>query len=182
MMKDLSVNHLKLRELYLKLSDEVYRKFHRRLPLGELIFDRWERAAQYSFATGSNIYESVCVMGDVYVGEETYIGPDCYLDGQRAPITIGRECDLSAGVKIFTHDSVRQTISNQSLPIDVGAVTLGDNVYIGPNVTICRGVTIGHHSVIGAHSLVNKDIPPWSRAWGVPCRVIGSSDKYLDRP
>ena len=34
-------------------------------------------------------------------------------------------------------------------------------------------VNIGSHSVIGACSLINKDIPPYSTAAGIPCRVIG---------
>ncbi len=177
-MNQLSAMHKVIREIYLDLAGKLWREFHRRLPLGELIFDRWERAAQCGFGKGANIYESVCVLGDVHVGEETYIGPNCYLDGQRAPIWIGRECDLSAGVQIFTHDSVKQTISEQKLPIEIGAVTLEDNVYIGPYVTIARGVTIGHHSVVGAHSFVNKSIPPFSKAWGIPCRIKGSSKKY----
>lgn len=178
-MKSLSKTHLKIRRLYLSLSNKLRHEFHRRLPIGELIFDRWERAKQYGFGKNANIYESVCVLGDVEVGEETYIGPNCYLDGQRAPIKIGKECDLSAGVQVFTHDSVRQTISGQRLPIEVAPVIIEDNVYIGPCVLISKGVTIGHHSVIGAHSFVNSDIPPFSKAWGIPCRIKGSSKKYL---
>ena len=28
-------------------------------------------------------------------------------------------------------------------------------------------------NIIGAHSLVNRDLPDYSIAWGVPCRVVG---------
>ena len=39
---------------------------------------------------------------------------------------------------------------------------------------IAMGVTIGDGCVIGGKSLVMKDIPPGSKAYGTPCRVVGS--------
>jgi acetyltransferase-like isoleucine patch superfamily enzyme len=35
------------------------------------------------------------------------------------------------------------------------------------------GNKIGHHSVVGAHSFVNKSIPPYSIAFGIPAKVVG---------
>jgi acetyltransferase-like isoleucine patch superfamily enzyme len=37
------------------------------------------------------------------------------------------------------------------------------------------GVTIGDSSIIGALSLVNRDIPPMSKAFGTPAVVIEST-------
>jgi acetyltransferase-like isoleucine patch superfamily enzyme len=54
---------------------------------------------------------------------------------------------------------------------DGAPITIEDDVWIGANCTILAGVRIGAHSVIGAHSLVNRDIPPYSVAFGVPCRI-----------
>ncbi|WP_322906031.1 sugar O-acetyltransferase [Paenibacillus campi] len=51
-------------------------------------------------------------------------------------------------------------------------VTIGNDVWIAANVTICGGVTIGDGCVIGAGSVVTRDIPPYSLAAGVPCKVI----------
>lgn len=34
------------------------------------------------------------------------------------------------------------------------------------------GVLIGKYSIIGACSLINKDIPPYATAFGVPCKII----------
>lgn len=56
--------------------------------------------------------------------------------------------------------------------LDVGQVTIGDNVWLGGNVVVCPGVTIGSNSVIGAGSVVTRDIPQWCVAAGNPCRVI----------
>ncbi len=76
-------------------------------------------------------------------------------------------------MQVYTHDSVRQTISEGKEPIEFGPVTIEDYVYIGAGVIVTRGVRIGHHSVIGAYSLVKQDIPPYSKAWGIPCTVRG---------
>lgn len=43
--------------------------------------------------------------------------------------------------------------------LDVGKITIGDNVWIGGNCTVLPGVTIGNNVVIGAGSVITKDIP-----------------------
>lgn len=55
-------------------------------------------------------------------------------------------------------------------------VIIEDNVWIGEFVSILPGVTIGKGSIIGAMTLVNKDIPPFSIAVGVPAKVIKKYD------
>ena len=60
-------------------------------------------------------------------------------------------------------------------------ITVGNNVYIGEDSLILPGVHIGNHVVIGARSVVTKDIPDNSVAVGVPCRVIKSTDEYLEK-
>ena len=49
---------------------------------------------------------------------------------------------------------------------------IGAHVWIGSNVVILPGVTIGEGSVIGAGSVVTHDVPPYTVAYGVPCRNV----------
>src|SRR3954454_7720172 len=100
----------KFRELYVALREEMRAKWNRDLPLEELLFDRWERAKSLGFETGSSIYHSSYVYGDVRVGENTWIGPLTVLDGTGG-LTIGRYCSVSAGVQIYTHDTWRWAVS-----------------------------------------------------------------------
>jgi acetyltransferase-like isoleucine patch superfamily enzyme len=51
-------------------------------------------------------------------------------------------------------------------------VYIEDKVWIGESVSVLPGVTIGRGAVIGSLSLVNKDIPAYTIAAGVPARVI----------
>ena len=50
--------------------------------------------------------------------------------------------------------------------------TVGNDVWIGCGANVLSGVVIGDGAVIGAGALVNKDIPPYAIAVGVPARVI----------
>ena len=51
-------------------------------------------------------------------------------------------------------------------------ITIGNNVWIAANVTILPGVNIGEGAIIGAGAVVNKSIPPFTIAVGVPAKVI----------
>lgn len=51
-------------------------------------------------------------------------------------------------------------------------VIIGNDVFIGMNVSILDGVSIGDGAIIGAGAVVNKDIPPYAIAIGVPAKVI----------
>jgi len=74
-------------------------------------------------------------------------------------------------------NSVDHEFSNREIPIRsqgyiAGKITIEDDVWIGAHVVINKGITIGKGSVIGAGSVVTKDIPCYSIAVGVPCRII----------
>jgi len=155
------------------LSNEKKAKFNRFLSMPDYLLDRWERARIMGFEEGASVYDSCLVLGEVHVGKNTWIGPYTILDGSGGGLTIGADCSISAGVQIYTHDTVDRVI--RGAPIATAPVSIGDNVYIGPQTVIAKGVTIGDHVVIGANSLVNKDIPAGSKAFGTPARVVGKS-------
>jgi len=159
-----------LKKLYRVLRADMQKKFQRDLPLAELLFDRWERAGTLGFGQGTSIYHSSYVYGDVSVGENTWIGPFTILDGTGC-LKIGSYCSISAGVQIYTHDSVKWANTGGKAPYEHGPVRIGDRCYIGPNSVIAKGVTIGNESIIGAGSLVLTDIPPKSKAWGCPAKI-----------
>ena len=56
-------------------------------------------------------------------------------------------------------------------PGDDQDITFEDDIWVGSNVTILKGVTLGRGCVIGAGSLVNKSIPPYAIAAGIPAKV-----------
>jgi acetyltransferase-like isoleucine patch superfamily enzyme len=161
-----------LRSVYDALRSEMRKKWHRDLPLEELLFDRWERARQLGFGEGASIYHNSYVYGDVQVGERTWIGPFTLLDGSGG-LRIGSNCSISAGVHIYTHDSVQWAVSGGTAPYERAPVSIGDCCYIGSQTVIAKGVTIGDHCTVGACSFVNADLAPFTIAAGAPCRPTG---------
>jgi acetyltransferase-like isoleucine patch superfamily enzyme len=156
-------------------QEMVRERWNRSLPFADYIVDRWEKAKALGFGEGSSVYDSALVLGDVKVGKHTWIGPFTVLDGSGGGLLIGDYCSISAGVQIYTHDTVAWAISGGKATIDQAPVRIGSRCYIGPNVIISRGVTIGDSSVIGANAFVNKDIPNGMCAWGSPAKIQGKT-------
>ena len=165
-------------ELWTRLQREVAGRWNRTLPFGDYFVDRWEKARKLGFGEGTSIYDSSLVLGDVKVGKATWIGPFTVLDGSGG-LTIGDHCSISAGVHLYTHDTVRRALSGGRYEPDRKPTSIGSRCYIGPNTVVAKGVTIGDGTVVGANSLVLDDIPAGSRAYGNPCRVVGSSETLL---
>jgi acetyltransferase-like isoleucine patch superfamily enzyme len=164
----------RLRALWRDRRADVDAQWRRTLPFGDYIVDRWEKARMLGFGEGASIYDSALVIGEVTVGERTWIGPSTVLDGSGG-LSIGAFCSISAGVQIYTHDSVEWSLSGGTAPLVRVPTRIGDRCYIGPNSVIAKGVTIGDGCVIGAGSIVLSDLPAGCRAAGAPCRVIGET-------
>ena len=160
--------------LWETLQQETDNQWRRTLPLADYFVDRWEKARCLGFGEGASIYDSALVIGDVKVGKQTWIGPHTLLDGSGG-LEIGSWCSISAGVQIYTHDTVDWALTAGQVEPDRKATRIGSRCYLGPNTVVSKGVTIGDGCVIGANSLVLKDIPHGSKAFGTPCRVQGSS-------
>jgi len=160
-------------DLYKKLRDSMRKNWKRDLPFDEMIFDRWERAKSLGFGEGSSIYHNSYVYGDVTVGRNTWIGPFTLLDGSGG-LVIGDYCSISAGVHIYTHDTVKWAVSGGKAEYERAPVNIGNCCHIGGQTVIAKGVTIGDHCVIGACSFVNKDVPSCTIAVGVPSRPVGT--------
>ena len=164
----------KMLERYLENKrNEMKRKFNRVLPTGELLFNRFEKAEYLNCGEETSIYDTSVIMGDVQIGRHVWIGPYTILEGLNAKLCIGDYVTISAGVSIYTHDSTKHYLSS-SESFSVGAVTIGDHTVIGTMSMIACNVSVADHCVIGANSFVNKDIPPYTIAAGVPAKVIGS--------
>lgn len=161
-----------LRALFTREMEVVRNQWNRALPFADYIVDRWEKARLLGFGEGSSVYDSALILGNVKVGAHTWIGPFTVLDGSGG-LEIGAYCSVSAGVQIYTHDTVQWAVSGGKRGPERATVRIGNRCYIGPNVIISKGVSIGDGCVIGANSFVNRDIPSGMKAWGSQARLRG---------
>lgn len=96
-------------------------------------------------------------------------------------ITIGNNCQITDGVRIYTHGGAG-AIRKQYPDFDTfGKVIIGDFVYIGNNSMIMPGVTIGDNVLIAAGSVVTKSIPSNIVVGGNPAKLICTIDEYVKR-
>ena len=74
---------------------------------------------------------------------------------------IGEQVTLSAGVRVGGHS------------------VIGDHANLGMNATVHQRRIIGAGSMIGMGTPVSRDVPPFSKAYGVPIRRHGLNDYVL---
>ena len=97
--------------------------------------------------------------------------------GERFKIISPFFCDYGFNIEVGEN-----FFANTNLVIlDEAKVTFGDNVFIGSGTHIQYDTKIGSNVIIGTCSVVTHDIPDNSVVAGVPARVIGSFDDYVEK-
>lgn len=84
-------------------------------------------------------------------------------------IVLGENSIVSQGTMLCggTHD-----LTSPRLPLMVGKIEIGHDVFIGVRALILPGLSIGDGSVVGAASLVTKDVSEWTVVAGNPAHEI----------
>lgn len=121
-----------------------------------------------------------------YVGKNThFFSPHQISIDEQYPwlIEIGDNVQLTAGVRILTHDYSWAVLKKVYGPIlgSAGKVKIGNNVFIGSNTLILGGTSIGNNVIIGAGSVVKGKIPDNCVAVGNPCKPIESLQTYYEK-
>lgn len=142
---------------------------------------------------GNNKIDSFSKISNCYFGRYSYVGENCDF----REIKIGKYCSLGARITcvlgqhptnfVSTHPFCYQKGIILKSDIEYSSVAklndkiqkfsgykilIEDDVWIGNDVTIFSGVTIHTGAIIGTGAVVNKDIPAYGIAVGVPARVI----------
>jgi len=163
----------RLQSLRQELGKSMRQEWKRDLPFCEMLFNRWERAKELGFGEGTSVYQSCHIIGDVHVGEHTWIGPFTILDGSGG-LQIGSYCSISSGAQIYSHNTVRWALSGGVHEYERKPTKIGNCCYIGAQSVVSMGVSIGDHCLIGVNAFVNRDIPDHKIAFGTPCRIVGT--------
>ncbi len=115
--------------------------------------------------------------GDVHIGAEASVWPQCSLRGDIAPIRIGAHSNVQDGCVVHVADDLPAiigewvTVGHQAT---VHACTVEDEVLVGMGSIILDGAHVGTRSIIGANSTVTggSQIPPGSLVLGSPAKVV----------
>lgn len=119
------------------------------------------------------------------IGKQVQIGAGCtIMEGVVINNTsiLGKHCNLWTRSSL-DHDSTMEDFASFSPGVVTGGrAFIGECSVMGIGSTLLHYRSVGRHCVIGGGSLVNRDIPDYSLAWGVPAKVIRArqeGEKYL---
>lgn len=142
----------------------------------------WKHAMKYC---GKDVYfrpMSCDIKGleNISIGDGTSIPQGSTFYCTRAELKIGKKVIFGPKPTIITGDHridiigkyIIDVTDTEKLPEQDAPVTIEDGCWIGANVTILKGVTIGRGCVVAAGAVVNKDVPPYCIAGGVPAKPI----------
>ena len=121
------------------------------------------------------------IINDPEIGEGTWIGAFTVIDGIGG-LKIGKGCDISCGVHIMTHSTVKRCLTERAYAgIEKTETIIEDHVFIGEHATILKGVRIGHHSIVAAGTVITEQtvIPPFSLVAGVPGRIVRNIEQEI---
>lgn len=111
--------------------------------------------------------------GFVKFGNHSGVQTGCILHG-RGGLTIGDNVMIAAGCVFvpFSHNYSAVDKPMISQGVTPKGIVLEDDVWLGTGVRVLTGVRIGRGAIVGAGAVVNRDIPPYAVAVGVPARVV----------
>lgn len=161
-----------LQSLKSKLDEYTLTNYKRINPFTENLVD-WKNKGEKIFKNKNiTVYDTSTIVGDVDVGENTWIGPYTALDGTGG-LKIGKNCSISSKVNIISHDSVKWALSGGSAQYEYAPISIGDNCFVGTGAFVGKGVTIGNNCLIAANSVVTKNFDDFSIIGGTPAKKIG---------
>lgn len=175
--------------------------FRKAIRVRDYAATRLIRGSLGEFGKGSQLQLPIYLMGPgspagIKIGSGVTLGPSCrFLIDEEGKVRIGDRSFFGGMATIFCADSVEigeavligwnvhivdfhhcttdQSVHIMDQGIDrVAPVKIGDGAWLGANATIMPGVTIGRNAVIGANSVVNKDVPDFATAVGMPARIL----------
>lgn len=151
------------------------------------IFSLWNRnfrncnRRRFGFI-GENVVLTPPLTGhinNIYIHDNVGIGPQAHLSTPNAKIIFKGHTAVAENLTIHTGNHARivgqfvSDITEKDKPEGYDKdVVIDKDVWIGSNVTILAGIHIGRGATIAAGAVVNKDIPPYCIAGGVPAKLI----------
>ena len=124
------------------------------------------------------------------------MGDGCSIQKRQLPlypnlIKFGNNVHVASNVGFVAHDIAHMMLNRSDVAKSlgggtkfrekVGCIDIGDNVFIGSGTRILYDVKVGSNVVIGSGSVVNEDIPDNSVAAGIPARVIGTFEDFVNK-
>ncbi len=133
----------------------------------------------------SYIHETASVIGEVEIGEATWVGPGASIRGDYGQVFVGNESCIEDNCVVHAKPDGACRIGN-NVTVGHAAILHGcvvhDWALIGMGAIIAQGAEIGEWTVIGEGALVprRKSVPGKKIAMGIPAKVVGDvKEEYI---
>lgn len=143
-------------------------------------------AEQINIGDNSRIDDFCVISGNVTIGRNVHITPQCLVAGGEPGIVIDDFVALAYGVKVFSQsdDYSGKTLTNSTIPVQFKeelkkSVHIGKHSIIGAGSIIMPGAILSEGTSVGAMSLIKNSTEPWSIYVGNPARKIKDRKKDL---
>jgi len=130
----------------------------------------------------------------IFIGDGVFVGRHTILNCKNGDIVLENHVNISFNCMIFSASHVRvgahylmaaycylvggtHAFDDPTVPVLYQkrmseGISVGAGGWMGAHVTVFDGVHIGKHAIVGAGSIVNKNIPDFAVAAGLPARVV----------
>ncbi len=163
-----------LQRVLLALRRRLRARHNRHVPIGTLLYDRWNLARDNHFGEGTSVYDECLILGDVSLGKNCWVGPYTILDGSKGKLTIGDNVDVGSGSHVYTHNTIERALTGGQAPIFGNDTTIGNCCFIAPQTIIGPGTVLGDHCFVAAGTYLEGKYPSYSYLAGNPGRVVGT--------
>jgi len=130
------------------------------------------------------VHPQACVVGEVSIGKDVYIGPFATIRGDYGSIEIRDGSNVQENCTVHMFPGVHVLLEEES-HIGRGAVIhgahIGKNVLVGMNAVVMDETHIGDNSIVGALTLISagKKIPARSMVVGNPGKIVKQLDDEM---
>ena len=140
--------------------------------------------------SGSRVWHWTHVCGQARIGENCSLGQNVFVGNK---VVIGNNVKIQNNVSVYDNVTLEDdvfcgpsmvftNVYNPRSAInrrdEYQDTLVGRGATIGANATIVCGVTIGKYAFIGAGAVVNRDVPNYALAVGVPAHQIGWMSEF----
>lgn len=121
---------------------------------------------------------------DCALGDFTYTGQNAILHNVATGRFVSIASNVDVGVaghdyhlgSMYPAEKLDRAVGGGLLKYSepgTGCCRIGSDVWVGSGVIVFRDIEVGAGAVIGAGAVVNRSVPPYAIAAGVPAKVIG---------
>lgn len=115
---------------------------------------------------------ATCDAARIELGRQCYVNRHTMIDASER-VTIGDETMIGPFCYITDHDhTISASVSAGEGPLLARPTEIGARCWLGAHVSVLKGVRIGDGTVVGAGSVVTKSLPAGVIAVGNPARVL----------